>query len=161
MNTQIGNHLYPTGPGVAGLSDPYRIQVDNNAAFPFLTGDSFQANSPLDFPANFHDWTCDATADPDCFFFPYVDSTVRLTDSSGTLFSSSDLPLGLPDLSAFDTPHGFLWILDVNGEVDYYAFAEFRITSLNAVPEPSALLLLPCFLGVCLRQIRGTSSRLV
>ncbi len=147
MNTQIGNHLYPTGPGPT--NPPYQIRVINNdnGVPEYPQGDTYKVDTLVSFPANFHDWTCDPTADPDCFFFPYVVAVLTLTDSSGAVFSNTDLPLVLPDLSEFDTAVGRLLILDLNGEVDYYAFAEFRINSLQAVPEPSALaLLFPFFL---------------
>ncbi len=137
MHLMINGHDYGT------TADPspiyYAISVTNNNSGAFgAPGDIYHVQSPLGFPSNFTDFSGDPVLDPDGIFFPLPVMGINLTDSTGNAFSSTDLPLVLPPLSAFDAATGTLSILDGNGN-PAYATAEFQITSFLAVPEPTSM----------------------
>ena len=138
MRLTLGGHDYRTGPSPF----IYGIRI-NDGSSGFINGDAYRVQSPLPFPSNFTDWTGDPVNDPDGNFLPILGMSLELLDSSGTALASTDLPLIPPDLAKFTTARGRIFIEDGNGEPGY-AVAEFRITSLRLVPEPSGLLI-ACF----------------
>lgn len=117
-----------------------RTWNDDVNSFPGV-GDGYFVQSPIGFPSFFHDFSGDPIADPDGFFFPINVASLGLYDPTGTALNSLDLLLTPPDLSAFSENRGSIVIADGNGEADY-ATAQFRITSITAVPEPGSLALL-------------------
>ena len=137
MHLALGGHDYQTTGSSFGT---YAIDVFNDSNG-FVVGDAYQVQSPLPFPAHFTDWTGDPVNDPNEFFYPYLFMTLDLRDPTATVFSSTDLPLVLPSLAGFASAVGHIYIADANGEPDY-AVATFRITSLQAVPEPATLAML-------------------
>ena len=137
MGLQLGGMQYETGPGFFF----YGIDVINNSDGIGNPGsDAYTVQSPLKFPAHFTDLAGDPDVDPDGNFFPILGMSLKLVDATGNVFSSTALPLSAPGLSGFTSALGTIFIADGNGGPNY-AVAEFRITSLQAVPEPASLLL--------------------
>jgi hypothetical protein len=136
MHIALGGHEYDTGPGVFF----YGIEVINDSnGLGFLpAGDGYRVQSPLPFPAHFSDLAFDPVVDPDGNFVPILGMALRFEDSTGTAWSSTDLPTAPPSLAAFSSAVGTVFIADGNGEPNY-ATAEFRITSVQAIPEPTTL----------------------
>jgi hypothetical protein len=135
LHLDTGGHAYETAPSFFF----YGIRVINNNTGPFdPAGDGYLVQSPLPFPSHFNDLAGDPELDPDFNFFPILGMTLRLTDSTGTVYTDTDLPLTAPDLSRFTSATGTIFIADGNGEPNY-AEATFQITSLRLVPEPTTL----------------------
>jgi hypothetical protein len=143
MKIAIGGNDYQTAPG----SFFYGISVinDSNGSGFYPAGDGYRVQSPLPFPAHFTDWAGDPVVDPDGNFYAILGMSLQLADTSGTALASTDLPLGPPDLNRFASAIGTIFIADGNGAPNY-AVAEFRITSLQSVPEPSSLIV--CGIGL-------------
>ena len=148
MHLAFGGHDYQTAGSSFGT---YAINVFNDSNG-FVVGDGYQVQSPLPFPAHFTDWTGDPVKDPDGFFFPYLIMTLDLLDPTGTALSSTDLPLVPPGLAGFASAFGHIYIADGNGEANYAEVA-FRITSLQAVPEPYSLAI--CGVGLIFGAAAG------
>lgn len=137
LELQLGGFHYDTAPGFFF----YGVEIVNNSDGIIDPGsDGYSVQSPLTFPAHFTDLVGDPIVDPDGFFFPILGMSLKLVDPTGTVFSSTALPFSAPELSGFASAIGTIFIADGNGEPNY-AVAEFRITSLQAVPEPRSLLL--------------------
>jgi len=135
MHLAVGGNAYETSGSGGGT---YAISIFNDSGG-FVIGDAYKLQSPLPFPAHFTDWTGDPVKDPDGFFYPYLFMTLDLLDPTGTALTSTDLPLDPPGLAGFASAVGHIYIADGNGEPNY-AMAEFRITSFQAVPEPTAFV---------------------
>ncbi len=141
MELTLGGHNYETGPGFFF----YGIDVVNNSdGLNNPGGDEYKVQSPLKFPTHFTDLVGDPVVDPDGNFFPILGMSLRFVDATGTLLNSTNLPLTPPPFSGFTSAVGSIFIADGNGEPNY-AVAEFRITSLQAVPEPAAIAI--CLIG--------------
>jgi hypothetical protein len=152
MHLAIGGHDYNTaGPNPIR----YAINVFNDSNG-FVVGDAYQVQSPLPFPAHFTDWVGDPVNDPDGIFSPFLFMTLELRDPTATALSSTDLPLVPPPLAGFASALGRIYIADFNGEPDY-AVAEFEITSLQLVPEPSSLA--ACAVGILCLVTRTRVAR--
>ncbi len=136
LHIALGGHDYDTAPGVFF----YGIEIvnDSDGSGFHAAGDGYQVQSPLSFPAHFTDLAFDPVIDPDGLFFPILGMSLRLRDPSGTAWSSTDLPLAAPLLTDFSSAVGSIFIADGNGEPNY-AVAEFRITAIQTVPEPSSM----------------------
>lgn len=143
LQIALGGHDYETGPGAFF----YGIEVINDSdGLGFLpAGDGYRVQSPLPFPAHFRDLVLDPVVDPDGNFVPISGMSLRLEDPTGTAFGSTDLPMITPDLSKFASAIGTIFIADGNGEPNYAA-AEFRITAVKAIPEPTSLAACGCAL---------------
>ena len=155
MHLAIGGHDYNTaGPNPIR----YAINVFNDSNG-FVVGDAYQVQSPLPFPAHFTDWVGDPVNDPDGIFSPFLFMTLELRDPTATALSSTDLPLIPPALAGFASALGHIYIADFNGEPNY-AVAEFRITSLQAIPEPTSLAIVGIGLFCAVtRRIRPADRR--
>lgn len=150
FHLDTGGHAYETAPSFFF----YGIRVTNNNTGPFEpAGDGYLVQSPLPFPAHFNDLVGDPTLDPDFNFFPILGMTLRLTDSTGTVYTNTDLPLTAPDLSRFTSATGTIFIADGNGEPNY-AEATFQITSLQLVPEPTTLAVVIAGASLCAARTR-------
>jgi hypothetical protein len=76
--------------------------------------------------------------------FPF--GNIMLADSTGTAFTSQDVPADLP-IADFDQANGNILLTDENSE--FTGRLEFRIDSLQAIPEPTTgMLLLVMFLAI-------------
>jgi hypothetical protein len=106
---------------------------DNPDASPFFpVGDFFRYFDELDRRSPLFDFSAGD-------LFQFVGGDIVLADSTGSAFTSLDLPHGLP-LGAFDQRSGSVRIFDEEGERT--GLLEFRIDSIRAIPEPSSLALL-------------------
>lgn len=151
MELQLGGFQYHTAAGFFH----YGIEIVNNSDGIIDPGsDRYSVQSPLKFPAHFTDLAGDPIVDPDGFFFPILGMSLKLVDPTGSVFSSTALPLSAPELSGFASAVGTIFIADGNGEPNY-AVAEFRITSLQAVPEPSSF----CLVAAALIALPKRNSR--
>jgi hypothetical protein len=136
----IGANEYATDPDFTGFA----IEVVNNGEG-FRPDDQYRVQSNFAFPASFRDLTGDPVLDPEGIIFPGVFSFLALEDPTRSALSSSDLPLGAPNLASFSIKELQLFISDLN-DGTVYAQASIRVESLTNVPEPSALGL--SFLGL-------------
>ena len=120
----------------------FRVTVTNNGPAPFDNegGDTVAIQpSFYTLPGFFND-PANTPGFEDYYAFPFVG--LKFYDPTGTALASADLPLTFPDLSAFSTSIGQIGISDGNGDFSEFARAQFRITSITAVPEPGSLALL-------------------
>lgn len=117
----------------------------------FPVGDSFRYSDLIDGASTWLDFS---QAD----LFHFANGSLFFIDSTGGAFDSQSLPSGLP-LSFFDVRYGIINIYDDNFEET--ARLTFRIDSVNAVPEASAVTMIGIAvmaLGVWRRVRRQNSA---
>ena len=148
-----GGREYETGPTTVVSEYELQLTNDSDGSFGPPPGDAYLVSSPLSFPENFVNFTCDPSVDPACSLLPYTKMSLRLYDANGNALPSLDLPLTAPDLSKYGSAIGRIWISDANTS-DNYAMVEFRIDSIVAVPEPTGAFLLLAGAVLCLRWNR-------
>ncbi len=111
---------------------PFQINLFDNVAEPFLTGDGYLFGAQYLYP--------DFFASPGHLVLS-PEFVIRLTDPTGTALSSLDLPLTPPNVTAFAGREGAIALFDIDAS-EPLAEARFTLTSLQAVPEPSTVALL-------------------